>query len=94
MAYAPPPLVRPTSGYGVASLVLGILSWLAFCIPFVGFLLALVGVLLGHMGLKETKHGHKNGHGLTIAGLILGYIGVAPSAFFTIMAIVGSVSGA
>jgi hypothetical protein len=93
MSYTPPPLIRPTSGYGVASLVLGIIAWLTFCIPFVGFFVALVGVLLGHIGLKETKTGHKNGHGVTIAGLILGYIALAPSLVFAVMTILGSASG-
>lgn len=71
--YAPPPYPypagRPTSGLAVAALVLGIV-W----VWGVGSILA---VIFGHVALAETKDGRKGGHGLAIAGLVLGWIGVA-----------------
>jgi hypothetical protein len=63
------PVARPTSGLAVAALVLGIL-WLWG----VGSLLA---VIFGHLAMSETRDGRKGGQGLAVAGLVLGWIGVA-----------------
>jgi hypothetical protein len=63
------PVARPASGLAVAALVLGIL-WLWG----VGSLLA---VIFGHVALAETRDGRKGGQGLAVAGLVLGWIGVA-----------------
>lgn len=69
---------RPTSGYATASLVFGIIGvlggWCMFGIPCV------IAVLTGHLALKETKTGQRGGHGMAIAGLIMGY----PFAIFWI----------
>lgn len=60
-----------TNGLAVTSMILGIL-WLCW----VGSLLA---VIFGHVGLSQIKksNGTQTGRGFAIAGLILGYIGVA-----------------
>jgi Domain of unknown function (DUF4190) len=63
------PVARPTSGLAVAALVLGIL-WLWG----IGSLLA---VIFGHLAMSETRDGRKGGQGLAVAGLVLGWIGVA-----------------
>lgn len=85
--YGWPPPVPPSSGYATASLVFGILGivggWCMFGLP------CIVAIVAGHFGLAETKHGQKTGHGNAIAGLILGYIGVIPMAFFTFFLLVG-----
>jgi Domain of unknown function (DUF4190) len=65
----PYPVARPTSGLAVAALVLGIL-W----IWGIGSILA---VIFGHVALSETRDGRKGGQGLAVAGLVLGWIGVA-----------------
>jgi hypothetical protein len=65
----PYPVARPTSGLAVAALVLGIV-WLWG----IGSVLA---VIFGHIALSETKDGRKGGQGMAIAGLVLGWIGVA-----------------
>lgn len=78
----------PTSGYAVASMILGIVGLpSAFC-PLM-FILPLVAVLLGHMALKETRGGHRGGHGMTVTGLILGYLGLIPAALGIAFGIVG-----
>jgi len=55
------------SGLAIASLVCSLLS------------LGLVGVILGHLALGEIKrsNGLKEGRGLAIAGLIIGYLEIA-----------------
>ena len=66
--YAPAPM--RTSGMAIASLVLG-LVW----IYWVGSILA---VIFGHLALNETKRDPRvGGRGMAVAGLVLGYIGLA-----------------
>ena len=64
-----------TSGTAVASLVFGILSWIA--LPFIG---ALIAVILGHNARAEIRRappGTIDGDGMAVAGLILGWIHLA-----------------
>lgn len=55
---------------GTASLVLGIITVLTWCLPFCSGPLAIVGIILGALGLKETNRG------LSIAGLVLNIIAI------------------
>lgn len=67
--------VKPTSGMAVASLVLGICTWI-----FGWFTLAIPGILgliFGIVGMQQCKHGEKGGNGMAIAGLVLSIIMVA-----------------
>jgi hypothetical protein len=100
-AYPPPPpvgypgqpfyapmvmtLAPPTSGYAVASMVLGIVGifsgFCTFAIP------CLLAVVFGHLGYNETKTGAKGGKGMAIAGLVMGYLFVVPAII--IMAVGG-----
>ncbi|WP_179855457.1 DUF4190 domain-containing protein [Paractinoplanes atraurantiacus] len=68
----------PTSGYAVASMVLGIVGilggWCTFAVPCV------LAVVLGHAALHEMKRVRKEGRGMAIAGLVLGYVCLAPAA--------------
>ncbi|MDO8144492.1 MULTISPECIES: DUF4190 domain-containing protein [unclassified Isoptericola] len=65
--------VRRTNGLAVASLVLGIL-WLGW----VGSVLA---VVFGHVALRQISnappHAPQEGRGIAIAGVVLGWVGVA-----------------
>lgn len=71
--YEPPPGALPgqqkTNGLAVASLVLGIL-W----VWWIGSVLA---VIFGHVALSQIKKTGAAGRGLAVAGLVLGYIGIA-----------------
>ncbi|WBC08382.1 DUF4190 domain-containing protein [Micromonospora sp. WMMA1947] len=84
------PPVRPvlTSGMATASLVLGVLGvlggWCLFGLPCV------LAVILGHLALSETRDGRRSGHGMAIAGLVLGYVFVGPMILFTVMMFFGS----
>ncbi|ATO13243.1 hypothetical protein CO540_04885 [Micromonospora sp. WMMA2032] len=90
----PLPLARPvlTSGMATASLVLGILGvlggWCLFGLP------CLLAVVLGHLALRETRDGARSGHGMAVAGLVLGYVFVGPMILFTLMVFFGSVLSA
>jgi Domain of unknown function (DUF4190) len=83
-AYYPPP--RPparTSGLAVASLVLGIVGlvlwWLTFGVA------ALLAVVFGHVGLSQTRRGDRGGRGMAVAGLSMGYVGLAAALVFVIV---------
>ncbi len=60
------------SGKATASLVCGIL----LCLSPIS---SIIAVVLGHLALSEIKKsaGRMAGHGMAIAGLVLGYIGIA-----------------
>ncbi len=72
---------QQNSGKATASMVCGILF---FFWPFT----AIAAVVLGHIALSEIKKsaGRLAGHGMAMAGLILGYIGVAFVPFILIIA--------
>ena len=63
--YAPGP---PQSGLAVAALVCGILGF------FTAGLASIAAVVCGHLAWGQTSTGRQAGHGMAIAGLVLGYI--------------------
>ncbi|HEY7835032.1 MAG TPA: DUF4190 domain-containing protein [Ktedonobacterales bacterium] len=69
----PGPMAPATSGWAIASLVASIASFLGF--PFIG---GILGAIFGHLALGEIKRseGRVVGHGMAMAGLIVGYINV------------------
>ena len=82
----------PSSGWATASLVFGILGvlggWCLLGLP------CIAAVIFGHIGLNQTKDGSVAGRGLAVAGLVMGYIVVAPAiAIFISLFVVGGVLG-
>jgi hypothetical protein len=69
--YAPYPPVQQTNGLAVASLVAG-LVWM-------WWLGSVCAVIFGHVALSQINesNGRQSGRGMAIAGLVLGYLGVA-----------------
>ncbi len=72
-ARANPSVPPRTSGLAVASLVLGLLGW-----PLCG-IGSLLAVIFGHQALSQidASNGMVTGRGMAIAGLVLGYLGLA-----------------
>ena len=72
-ASAPAAPAQPpeTSGMAVASLVSGLFLFF--------FPMSIVAIVLGHLSLSQIRKsaGRLKGEGLAIAGLVLGYVGVA-----------------
>ena len=72
----------PTSGNAICSLVFGILGIIS-CFP----LFAIVGIICGHIGRRNAKMEtlpSANG-GLSMAGLITGYIGLVAFIIFILL---------
>jgi hypothetical protein len=67
--YTPYTATTGTNGFAVASLVLGIL-W----IYWIGSILALI---FGYVALSQIKERNQGGKGLAVAGIVLGWIGIA-----------------
>ena len=80
-APAPPPQVK-TNSLAIASFVLGIV-W----VYWIGSILALV---FGYVALRQIRqaHGWQQGRGFAIAGVVLGWIGVAALALVLVLAVV------
>jgi hypothetical protein len=77
-----PPSTSETNGMAIASLVLGIL-WLYW----IGSILA---VIFGHIALGQIarSQGRSAGRGMALAGVILGYIGIAVLVIVILVAII------
>jgi hypothetical protein len=75
------PVHRPTNGLAIASMVLGIV-W----IYWVGSVLALV---FGYIARGQIRRSGHNGDGMAIAGIVLGWVGVATFAVFIAALILG-----
>jgi hypothetical protein len=76
MQYGMPP--RQTNGLAVASLVCGVGQ------VFFWFLAAIPAVVLGHMARRQIRQTGEDGAGLALAGLILGWIGIAATVVFVL----------
>jgi hypothetical protein len=49
---------------------------------------SILAVIFGHIALSQIHHSRQGGRGLAIAGLVLGYVGLALLALFIIGAVV------
>ncbi|TLD68181.1 DUF4190 domain-containing protein [Phragmitibacter flavus] len=76
--------VMPMPGTAIASLVLGLLPFLACG---VGVVLAVPGVICGHMALKaiDAPGARYEGRGVALAGLILNYVWLGLTALAIIV---------
>jgi type IV pilus assembly protein PilA len=72
--------VPPTSGKAIGSLIAGIFGFI--------FPAAITAVILGHMSRSEIRksNGRLKGDGMALAGLILGYVGIAAIPLILIIA--------
>ena len=81
-----------TSGYAVASLVLGVLS----IVPGVyvgGLVMGILAIVFSRMAMTRIKAmpGSLNGQGLATAGLVTGIVGLSLSVF--VILIFGAIAG-
>jgi len=77
---------RRTNGYAIAALVLGIV-WLYG----IGSILA---IIFGHIAVNQaSKDPSIAGKGMAIAGLVLGYVGIALTVLVFVLIVVGLAIG-
>lgn len=102
----PPPAAGP-SGHAIASLILGILSWImCIIIPIVGMALSITGLILARQDLKKIERGESPEAGKTLSQIgywlsltnvivsgIMCLLGVAYIVFILVFAAAGSAGG-
>jgi hypothetical protein len=71
-----------TNGLAIAAMVLGIV-W----VYWVGSILALI---FGYIARRQIKQRGQNGDGMAIAGIVLGWVGIASLIVIIIVAIVAA----
>lgn len=93
--YAPVP---PTDGMAIAALVVGILGMVGTCAYGLGAIISPIALFLGRASMKRitASQGRIGGHGLAMAGFILGIVGtvilvlvLVMIAFFVILGVNG-----
>jgi hypothetical protein len=62
------PVAAPTNGMATASLVCGLIGFFACGLT------SILAVIFGHISLNQIKRTREGGHGMAVAGLVLGYI--------------------
>jgi Domain of unknown function (DUF4190) len=66
----PPPQSAATNGMAVASLVCSLFGWLCLIGP-------ILGLIFGFVALNQIKQTGQRGHGMALAGIIIGAILIA-----------------
>jgi hypothetical protein len=76
---APPPWQPPprTSGLAIGSLIAGCAQWVVWPVAPIA---AITAIVLGHIARHRVRRTGEQGAGLALAGLILGYVGLALAA--------------
>ncbi|MGP9018249.1 DUF4190 domain-containing protein [Streptomyces sp. BR1] len=72
----------PLNGFGTTAMVLGILSIVLFCLWGLGIILGILALIFGFLGRGRAKRGQSTNGGQSLAGIILGAVGIAVSAVF------------
>lgn len=70
-----------SKGLAIASMVLGIVALVLFCIPYVCIPAGIIAIILGGVSIATKK----GGKGMAIAGLVCAIVGVAVYVILTII---------
>jgi hypothetical protein len=73
-------LQAPQNGYGVAAMVLGIVSVCLFCLYGFGALLGILAIVFGVLGRKRVQRGEATNAGQALAGIVLGIASIVITA--------------
>lgn len=79
-------VTQESKGLSIASMVLGIISVVLFCIWYISVPCAILAIIFGIVGMK------KGGRGMGIAGLVLGIVALAILAIIYLLALIGVAS--
>ncbi len=72
---------QPARGFAIASMVLGIVGFIAWCLPLVGYPVTIIGLILGIVALT------KGARGMATAGVIM-------CSITLVMTLINSILGA
>lgn len=70
------PLARPRNGFGVAALVLGLLALVLSWTILGGLVFGLLALIFGLLGRARAKRGEATNGGMSVAGVVLGILGL------------------
>lgn len=88
LAYETPSSDQAASGMAIASLVLGIVSMVIWCVPILSLLsvpCAILAIVFGFIARGKVKRNEAGGGGQALAGLILGFVNVGLVLVFILM---------
>lgn len=90
---APPPpaypQAQPSSGLAIASMILGIVSCVTFCIWWLSLVCGVVAVVLGFVARSKIAAGTGGGKGMATTGIICGIIGPLLAILVIVLVIAG-----
>ncbi|MFE7587067.1 DUF4190 domain-containing protein [Streptomyces gardneri] len=72
----PPGWQQPSNGMGIASMVLGIIAAVGFCLYGLNIILGILALIFGIIGMKKAGRGEATNRGMALAGVILGAVGI------------------
>lgn len=75
-----------TNGLAVAALICGLAQII------VGILSGIPAIILGHMARRQIRQTGEQGAGMAMAGLVLGYVGVALTVLLVVLLIIVAVA--
>jgi putative exporter of polyketide antibiotics len=75
--YGYPPVPKPQTN-AILSLVLSLVGFATCGVT------SIVGIIFGHIAMKKIKRGEEEGHGLALAGIIIGYVATIGYALFVL----------
>ncbi len=77
----------PSNGLGTASLVIGIIAPVLFCIWPLAIILGILAVVFGMIGRGKVRRGQATNAGQALAGIICGAVGIVLATVFGVLII-------
>ncbi|GAA3773979.1 hypothetical protein GCM10022225_72060 [Plantactinospora mayteni] len=81
---------RRTSAAATTSLIFAIFGVVGGCL--ICGLPPIIAIITGHIGVARTRQGELKGHGMALAGLIMGYVLILPTAVIALAIVVNPAS--
>jgi uncharacterized protein DUF4190 len=72
--YPPYQVRQPYEGLAIASLVVSCAGVLGLCTYGIGGVLGIVGAILGHVARSRIRRNGREGNGMALAGIIVGWV--------------------